>query len=351
MIPYIEILDKYTRLSFELVEPAEFWCELEYYGEGEFEIYARATERNLACLSNGHYVKIPQKPYLFVIEKVEKTFDAERGLMISATGRQAKAILGKRIINEQTQLANDLKTTVYSLVNKHAGANVTAQNRRILGLETVASTVAETTGATQVSYENLLTFTDELLKSKECGAEIYIDGTALKYRVYKGEDKSETVIFSQMFDNLLSSAYSVDESNYKNYAYIGGEGEGTGRVFANVGVFNSGIDLCEVFVDARDISSKYKDESGVEHTADAQTYKGWLQERGVIALAEYSRVETFNGDIDTTNNTYVFGVDYYLGDRVRVQDNRLGIYITPRILKYTINQTANEYAEKIEYGE
>lgn len=356
LIPYVEILDKYTRLPFDLVEPSEIWLEMNYYGVGEFEIYTRATPRALACLKNGNYVKLPNKPFLWVIEKVNPTFTADNGLMISATGRQAKAIIGKRIINAQTQLATNLETAVSALVNKHAGVNASA-SRRILGLETAASEIVQTINETQVSYANLLTYTDELLQAYESGAELTIDGTALKYRAYKGADKSEEVIFSQMFDNLLSSDYSLDESNFRNFALIGGQGEGAERITTSVNLENkTGIDLAEIFVDAKDISSKYTDASGTEQELDLTTaaglatYKTWLAERGRQSLAEYIRVESFAGDIDTTNNAYKFGVDYYLGDIVRVQDNRLGVYITPRVIKYTINQTASEYEEKMEYG-
>lgn len=357
MIPYIEILDKYTRKPFDIVEPSEFWCELKYYGVGEFGIYATVSKRTLASLKNGNYIKIPHKPYLWVIEKVEKTFDTDKGLMIYATGRQAKAILSKRIIMSQTQLATDLTTAVSNLINNNAGAGaVTA--RRIAGLTQAVSLVVQPISETQVSYDNLLTYTDNLLQAYECGSEMTIDGTNLSYRIYKGNDKSDDVIFSQMFDNLLSSTYSLAESNYKNFALIGGQGEGNARItdtFASE--VKTGIDLCEIFVDAKDISSKYTDASGVEkelnltNAADLATYKSWLRERGKLKLADYIRIETFEGDIDTTNNAYVFGDDYYLGDKVRVQDNRLGVYITPRIVKYTINLTADEYVEKIEYGE
>ena len=358
MIPYVEVLSKYTREPFELIEPSEIWGELAYYGVGEFEVYTRATERALASLKNGNYIRIPNKPHLWLIERVNPSYDAERGLMISASGRQAKQILGKRIINAQTQLATDLQAAVLNLVSKHAGAGASA-SRRIVGLST-GGTLSQAIGETQVSYKNLLTYTDELLKTYESGAELTITGVNLLYRIYKGIDKTEDIIFSQTFDNLLSSDYSIDESNYRNFALIGGQGEGAERILDTVNLENkTGIDLCEMFVDAKDISSKYIDDNGQEQeldltkASDLATYKSWLRERGRSTLAEYIRVETFDGTIDTTNTAYTFGRegDYYLGDRVRVQDNRLGVYITPRILKFTFNQTTEEYTEKIEYGE
>ena len=358
MIPYLEVLDKYTRKRFEIIEPSEFWSELSYYGVGEFEIYTKATNRALASLVNGNYIKMPNKPYLWVIEKVEKLTDADNGVMISATGREAKAILANRIISKQTQLATDLKTAVNALINNNAGATATALVRQITGLVVEDSEVSQAIEETQVSYENLLSYTDELLKAYECGAKLRIgEDKSLLYKIYKGRDKSATVIFSQMFDNLLSGNYSIDESNYRNFAYVGGQGEGSERVFDTVQAEEaSGIDRREVFIDAKDISAKYTDAAGEEKeldlttTAGRNTYKGWLRERGKKDFAKYRREEAFNGNIDTKGSNKVFGRDYDLGDIVRVQDNRIGAYILPRVLKWTINQTASTYEEKIQYG-
>ena len=67
MIPYVEILGKYSLSPFAVVEPSQCWFELSYYEIGEFEIYCRASESNLKALKNGNYVKLPNKPYLWVI--------------------------------------------------------------------------------------------------------------------------------------------------------------------------------------------------------------------------------------------------------------------------------------------
>lgn len=357
-IPHVEILDKYSRLAVDIVEPSECWFELQYYGCGEFEVYAQANQRNLASLKIGNYVKIPQHPHLWIIEKIEITNDEDRGLMISATGRQAKAILAKRIINTQTQLASDLQTAVLALVNKHIGESA-GSSRRISWLLTEQGAVSQSIDETQVSHENLLTFTESLLQTYGCGAEMKLDGTSFKYRVFEGADQTETVIFSQMFDNLLDSKYSIDESNYRNFVLVGGQGEGAERITDSISseTVANPIDRCEAFVDAKDISSKYTDANGQEKELDLTssaglaTYKLWLRERGKQALAGLTRIEAFDGTIDTTNSLYEFEKDFYLGDRVTVQDSRMGVFITPRVLKYTVNQTADEHSEAVEYGE
>lgn len=357
MISYVEVRDKYSRLPFAVIEPSECWFELAFYGVGSFEVYTRATKTALAALQDGNYITIPHKRFIWVIETVEKTFDASRGYMISARGRQAKAILGKRIINEQTQLPNDLTTAVLGLIRKHAGEEAT-DTRKIDGLKELTSVVVQPITETQVSYSNLFEYTEELLKAYERGADFTItDAADFRYSLYEGADRSDTVIFSQAFDNLRSSSFVRSTAAARTFALIGGEGEGTARILTEYDGAPSlkGIDRAEIFVDAKDISSKYKDASGAEQALDLTTaaglatYRGWLKARGETTLADYAAVETFEGEIDTANVFYKFGEEYNLGDRVRVQDDFLGVYITPRILKFTMRQDRN-YTELVEYG-
>lgn len=357
MISYIEVRDKYSRLPFATIEPAECWFELAYYGVGEFQVYTRATKTALASLKEGNYITIPHKPFIWVIEAVEQKYVAGRGYMISATGRQAKAILGKRIINAQTQLPSDLTTAVFGLIRKHAGSEA-GTVRKIDGLAELTSVIIQPITETQVAFENLLTYTDDLLRAYEAGADLTLtEAVAFRYNLYTGVDRSAEIIFSQTFDNLLSSSYKRNTAAFRTYALIGGQGEGTERILQEYNAAPSlrGIDRAETFVDAKDISNKYTDESGQEQELDLSTaaglatYKQWLTERGHAKLAEVAQIESFEGEIDTAATPYKFGEDFYLGDRVRVQDDFLGVYITPRILKFTMRQDRT-YGEVVEYG-
>ena len=357
MILYVEVRDKYSRLPFAIIEPAECWFELAFYGVGNFQIYTRATKNALAALQNGNYITLPHKPFIWLIEDVQKKYEVGRGYMISATGRQAKVILGKRIINEQTQLPSDLTTAVFGLVRKHAGEAAT-DARKIDGLVELTSVIVRKITETQVSYSNLLNYTDELLKAYEVGADLTItDAATFRYNLYEGVDRSDAIIFSQTFDNLRSSSYIKSAAAARTYALIGGEGEGTARILQEYDSAPNlrGIDRAEMFVDAKDVSSKYKDANGVDQALNLSTasglatYRGWLLVRGETAIAENSVVETFEGEIDTASALYKFGEDYNLGDRVRVQDDILGVYITPRILKFTMRQD-RKYSELVEYG-
>ena len=358
MISYVEVRDKYSRLPFAPIEPSECWFELKFHGVGEFEVYTKATKTARDALVNGNYITLPNKPFIWVIETVQPQFDASRGCyMISARGRQAKAILGKRIINRQTTLSRDLTHAVFYLIRTHAGEGAIAA-RKIEGLAEFTSAVVRNITQTQVSYANLLDYTEELLQAHGVGADLKItDAATFSYNLYEGVDRSDTVIFSQTYENLLSSSYTRATASARSYVLIGGQGEGVERVTAEYNVSPSlqGIDRAEMFVDAKDISSKYTDADGEEKELDLNndeqraTYKSWLSARGQTAAAENSVVETFEGEIDTENTRYKFGEDYNLGDRVRVQDDILGVYITPRVLKFTMRQDRN-YSELVEYG-
>ena len=357
MISYVEIRDKYSRLPFALIEPAECWFELTFYGVGQFQVYTRATNTALAALKEGNYISLPHKPFIWVIEGVNATYEARRGYMISATGRQAKAIIGKRIINRQTLLSGDITTAVLGLVRDHAGENA-GDLRKIDGLTELASSVVKPITETQVSYSNLLDYTDALLQAHEVGAELTITpAAAFRYNLYEGADRSDSIIFSQTYDNLLSSSYTRNVAAFRSFALVGGQGEGRERILQEYDSAPNlrGIDRAEMFVDAKDVSSKYTDASGAEKELDLTTagglatYKGWLSERGKEKTATSAPVEIFEGEIDTAASAYVFGEHYYLGDRVRVQDDFLGAYITPRILKITFRQD-RKYSELVEYG-
>ena len=128
MIPYVEIIGKYTLKPFALVEPSQCWFELSYYEIGEFEVYCSATQSNLDALKNGNYVKIPNKPYLWIIKSVEYSFN-NGARMISARGYEAKWIVSQRIILAPCVISTDLATAVYNLISLNLGERALAPRK------------------------------------------------------------------------------------------------------------------------------------------------------------------------------------------------------------------------------
>ena len=180
----------------------------------------------------------------------------------------------------------------------------------------------------------------------------------LAYTVFAGVDRSvdntenEPVIFSQDFDNLISSDYVYDISSLKNTVLIGGEGEGEKRFHSIIKSASvTGSNRREMFVEANSIKKTYKDEKDVEKTLTDSKYDQQLKAHGKQEVAKYSILETFDGAIDLTNGVLKYGRDYDLGDIVTIQDIEIGRYINPRILEITEVQDENGYQVNAKYGQ
>lgn len=422
MIDYVEIREKETRELIGIVDTAKsiIWKSV-YYGVGEFEIYAIANSMNISMLVEDNYVTRPPLIYadgtgrkVFeyecgIIEHVEITDDSNDGKMIVASGRFVKSILDRRVIYYATLvppksgtkyywscsasvLSGNVETAVRKLIYDNAiDAYTTKQDnsgnpivvadtaRNISEIhwtddditdpkdddgESIKIVTQDDSGETsdadkQVTYKNLLEYTDAVLQEYECGARMWLDIDLLKFRyqVYKGVDRSrnsttnQPIIFSKEFDNLVSSNYTTDNSAYKTTALIGGEGEGEERKCAFAYAWVAGLERRETFVDASSISSTYTDETTGEETSyEMDVYRKQLETQGRQTIAELQKTETFDGEIDLTNSTLVYGKDYNLGDMVTVEDKDMDKYIDVRILTVTEVQDDDGYKIDIEYG-
>lgn len=85
----------------------------------------------------------------------------------------------------------------------------------------------------------------------------------------------------------------------------------------------SGLDRRELYVDARDLQS----DADPEHPLTEEEYVALLTTRGREKLAENQLVKSFSAVVRTLDPTYVYGVDFFLGDTITVTDERLGVTI------------------------
>lgn len=378
MIDFVEIRNKSDRQLIGIIDTAKsiIW-KSQYYGVGEFEIYVSATPEFAEMLQDGNYVTRQGNEECGVIEHIEVTDDSENGQMIIASGRFIKSILDRRIVYSATLkgtgynyywscAANFLKGNVEAAVRQLISDNAVDSadaNRNIAEIYLTGEDISnlteqivvdatsdtEESAEKQVTYKNLLDYTDSVLQEYGLGAKMWLDRDLLKfrYKVYKGEDRSrdssthQPIIFSKEFDNLVSSSYVADSQTYKNVALIGGEGEGTERKCAFVYSWLTGLDRRETFVDASSIT---QEELGDEE------YRKQLEAQGKQTIATLQKIETFDGEIDLTNSLVVYGEDYNLGDLITIEDKKIGKYINARILTVTEVEDDDGYKIEIEYG-
>lgn len=208
------------------------------------------------------------------------------------------------------------------------------------------------------------------------------------------QNKVPAVVLSSSLNDVLSSDYTADNTSSKSMAIVAGAGEGTERKMAFINDALSGLSRRELYVDARDLSDHeaWKSEVTTEtklanivestegavyitritvtkvlthpdtgetrttsesyaefQTSPPQTgtvvetgteeipiadsvYAEMLSNRGHSKLLENARVEAFNSQIRTKGvRAYTYGEDYFLGDRITVEDEELRIRVSTEV--------------------
>lgn len=367
-IEYIEIRNESTDI-IGIVDTAKsvIWRSA-YYGVGDFEIYAPASPDLVALLQAGNYVTRPDDVEVGVIESVAIADNPQDGAMITAAGRFAKSLLERRLIynlsgsvNTPTILRGNVEQEVRRVVNENAIACTfdSRRNMDILTLGALGGFPAEIVTASgdddaqkQVSFQNLLEYTDGVLAEYGLAATVILDAEAkkLQYVIYSGVDRSagntagnDAVVFSKEFDNMTSSSYQYNAATEKNAALIGGAGEGLERFYSLIAGAETGLQRRELWVDASSINRTYKDDAGEEKTYSASKYRAMLNAEGTQQLKANAATETFDGGIDVTNSPWKYNRDFTLGDIVTVQNNEIGKYSAVQLREILEVQDENGY--------
>lgn len=367
-IDYVEIRDESTTL-LGIVDTAKsvIWHSV-YFGVGDFEIYVQATPQVLQLLQVGNLVTRPDDLEVGIIEKINIADNEQDGRMITATGRFAKSILERRLIynlsgtvNKPTILRGNVETEVRRVVYENA-INCPFDSRRnipLLALGAVAGIplkIVDENGAAaqkQVSYQNLLTYTDTLLQEYGLGSTVILDEDAgmLRYVIYAGVDRSwdneagnDPIVFSKEYDNLTSSSYEYDAATEKNAALIGGAGEGVERFYSLIAGAQTGLQRREMWVDASALNRTYKDANDEEQTYSDDDYRAMLNAAGMQQLNVNQATEHFDAPIDIENSRWKYNRDFALGDIVTTQDDDLGKYVNVRLREVLEVQDENGYS-------
>lgn len=324
--------------QFDVVDCIDSYVSLiwtvRYSRRGDFELMVKATPEMVARLQKGFYVVRDEDATgafdsVMIIQNIVVQSDVTEGDNLIVSGYDLKDFLHRRVIDSQTVFSNrPLKNVVSSLLMY----NITSptDGRRLIEdfYFDDSSTVGASDNVTlQVTGDNLGDYIEELLEKFGYGYTVFLDDGKIYVRLLNGTDRSRSqsanqyVIFSEGFDNLLSSNYSEDMREFANAAYVAGEGEGSERKIKEIGNA-SGVDRYEIFVDARDISSN-------DGEITATEYNKMLVSRGEETLAEHAITTMFDGNVNNTVN-FILGVDYFLGDIVQIETD-YGIALPARI--------------------
>lgn len=357
---YVEIRNPQLELVGIIDDATSMIWHSVYYGVGDFDIEAPATEEAKALLVEGNFVSRYDNDEIGVIESVEGSTTAEGQRTIVARGRFAKSLLERRLIyrlngstNTATVFNGNVQTAARKLVYDNAINCAFDSNRNIPMLKlgeidlSITAVVVDGNGqpaSKQVSYQNLLSYTDALLQEHELAARVTLaeNGSDLLYSCYKGVDRSQEYIFSAEFDNLLEMSKSIDASACRTTALIGGAGEGVERFYSLIGGDFSGLARREVFINSSSVARTYKDGETEKQYSDS-VYKSMLDADAMQKMTDMKKIEAFDCKLDLNRSALIFGQHFNAGDMVTVMDNELGVYAVLRFLEITEVRDAGGY--------
>lgn len=278
-----------------------------FFEPGEFELHCPATDYNIALLREDNIIHRLDREEAGIIEGI-KISSTDNGDEITVTGRMGSSMLDRRIVTPTINFSGTIEDAMRKIVSDNA---ITNRPLPHLVLGDAAGYTPTATG--QVTYKTVLAALEALGKAAPLGfrARLDVPGKQWVFEVYDGTDRSVTqtarpyVLFSREFGNIDSPEYTHDSTGYANYAYVGGEGEGSARTIITIDQTN-GEERRELWVDAKDL------QKGDLSDAD---YRAQLRQRGFEKLAEVNRSESFSAAaVDTGNFAYL--TDWDLGDIV-----------------------------------
>lgn len=317
----IGLLNLYTALQWN-----EVWGD-----SGSFQLWAIFNRENSQLLVSNNLIWTEEEQ-LGVIEVVKKSIDDDGRASIVVSGRFVESKwLGKRIIwGKQVEIDQFPSDIVRSLVTNQAISP--ADPSRTLSnivLDPNPEALGEKVSMTR-SFSNLWVTIREVCSIDSLDTRLRFNPieSKLYLTVKQGTDRSNSVRISTELNDILTSDYKEDSSNFMNTALVAGRGEDSDRKIVYLNNSNSGLGRNELYVDARDLSET--DQKGF--ALDPQVYLDMLYSRGKSRLDEFPTYSEYNTTIRTKGKTaYIFGVDYFLGDTITIVDNKIGVTLKAQV--------------------
>ena len=331
----IIVLDKaYNKVDEIEIFPSLVWND-RYSDVGEFELVINPSKEDLTYIVDGNYIQYSLSDKTMIIDSIGSDYDPEKGYTIPVKGGSLESLLKRRVIWPMLTITGNLQEGVKKILDLNV-INPVDVNRKISNFVFKYSTDPAITSlvvSTQFTGDSVFDAIKTICDATKLGFKVILnDLNQFEFQLYKGKDRSGSqdilpyVTFSPSFKNLKSSKYYYSTKDYKNVAYVAGEGEGADRKYTILGT-GSGLDRREVFVDARDISS----DSG-ETTIPLADYIKLLTNRGTEELAKVPIIAAFEGEI-YNSLTYTYGEDFFIGDIVELEN---GFSVRTRITEMVI---------------
>lgn len=371
----LKILNK----DFEVVGIVDDYISLiwneRFRSAGDFELHLFANSDIIKIAKKDFYLYRENTDYVMIIRKIEITTDFDEGNKLVLTGHSLEGILKKRVIARQLEASNydNLEEYIKAII----GSNITSPknaSRKIPTFDYIDSgsdliksiTVDDQATVGDTVYDKIVS----LCNSEDIGFRVRLtDTNRFEFKLYSGVDRSydqnerTAIIFSQEYDNLISSDFYSDADEIKTSAIIAGPkrephtitigGQSAtvyvDQVITSLGDEYTGMDREEVFIEKTDVNRYYDYNTGwddvgsFEYWYDDATFSKLLQEAAQIDLERYKTNEVFSAEVDPLG-AWKYDIDYSLGDIVQVKDG-YGQEGKVRVVSYIISDGPDGYQE------
>lgn len=295
-------------------------------------------------LTKGYIIKTPE--YL-----------DEKSKELTIIAPSINVLLNDRLVLGQQEFTGSIENVMKSFVQMNAVAP--ANPNRIIPNLRISSNTGISFETTEAAVnEPLCDYLYEISKKHDVSFDVLLDHTNKKFvfNVWQGADRSTEqsanphVVFAKEFDNVLKQHYTVDAGDYKTTAIVLGEViEGQPQQVVTVKDEKTGFSRKELLVDSSKIKKTYKDAVGNEITLTDAEYRKLLEEAGNNSLFEYPIIKTFESDVDPDAN-FKFGIDYFMGDKVSIRNDDLGIILHTRVTSTIEKMTKQGYSLQLNFG-
>lgn len=300
----LEIIDDFFTLS---------WTE-RHNEAGYFELELPLSYLGSPNLIMDNYVVLPESDVTMVImSKQPEINEASESFIIS--GESVEAMLKRRWTDTKIDVSGPIETTIYNLVDEHF-LTPSDSNRAIDSWYTFDTGTPPHPSDTYADQFEILSIYDicvAICMATGYGFRLVRVEGGLGFQVYKGEDRSSTVIFSEDFGNVVSSSYIDSQKDAQNLAIVVTDDS----VYPRVDVWLSG---------ESEPTGLSRRERTLETTIDRNLDDAYtltdpevlaiIQSRGRNMIFENQAYGYFEGDFDIDGN-FKLDIDFFLGDIVQ----------------------------------
>lgn len=344
------------------------WLE-RYYEKGKFEVYVQVNQDILDIVNQSYFISRNDSTYVGVIEFIQDEDNEDDGNFLIIQGYFAESLIGRRIIRNISDYTNTTypNATLFDVCNDllqknilnptlQQGESVSPRKINCLNTTVINNLKINPIIETQATFENnLLDFIVELLKSYNASIRLELNDNKFDIVIYDGTDRSYNqevnafVVFSEEFDNLISSTYIFDSTQEANALYVGGENNETASEGRFIDKYElpvgnsviSDIDRKEVFINASDLKQNWEEEladgTKIPHSLTTDEYRQLLKNRGKENVVAPS--EKLDANVDLS--TYEYNKDYFLGDILTIENKMIGVYANKRLIGMDIVDDEN----------